>query len=571
MLDDPHQIHKDIAEAALQDLAAGKEAWAATPVSQRVKLLRACKGCLAEVAEGWAQTAARKKLIGPHEPILGEEWASGPYAVLAAIDALIATLVRLPGKRFLQGLPARQLANGQTALRVLPGGIIDRLAFSGTVLDVWLEPGQSPDDMRAGAAAAYEGGMHQGKGAVALVLGAGNIASIAPLDVLHKLFNENEVVLLKMNPVNDHLAPYLEAAFRPLIACDAVRIVTGGADLGAWACEHPLVDTLHITGAERTHDLIVWGEGEAAAANKAQDTPKNARPITSELGAVSPTIVVPGPWTEADIRHQAEMIAFQKMHNSGFNCVASQVLLLPKNWDGTPALMRELARVLARHQRTAYYPGAAGRVEDFARKAHEIVPRGPSLGLPITRLSDDARVGEMEVFGPALGVHEIDQSDPVAFLKAAILIANTQLTGTLGANIIIDPKTLRALGRAYLESLIGELRYGIIGVNEWAGTAFVVPTAPWGAFPGHTPADVGSGIGKVHNALMLERPERSVIWGTFRPFPRCLTGGELSLVPKPPWLASHRRQAQVFRALTRFQAKPGLLRLLEMIFHAWRP
>ena len=52
------------------------------------------------------------------------------------------------------------------------------------------------------------------KGKVALVLGAGNIGSISPLDALHKLFNENQVVMLKLNPVNDYLEPHLSAALR---------------------------------------------------------------------------------------------------------------------------------------------------------------------------------------------------------------------------------------------------------------------------------------------------------------------------------------------------------------------
>jgi aldehyde dehydrogenase (NAD(P)+) len=55
---------------------------------------------------------------------------------------------------------------------------------------------------------------------------------------------------------------------------------------------------------------------EQGRANKAAHTPINTRQITSELGAVCPTIVVPGPWSAADIRFQGEQVATQKLHNS---------------------------------------------------------------------------------------------------------------------------------------------------------------------------------------------------------------------------------------------------------------
>ena len=37
-----------------------------------------------------------------------------------------------------------------------------------------------------------------------------------------------------------------------------------------------------------------------------------------ELGGVSPTIVLPGRWKDADLRFQAEHVASQKLGNGGF-------------------------------------------------------------------------------------------------------------------------------------------------------------------------------------------------------------------------------------------------------------
>jgi hypothetical protein len=39
------------------------------------------------------------------------------------------------------------------------------------------------------------------------VLGAGNVSSIGPMDALYELFAKDHVVLLKLNPVNEHLGP----------------------------------------------------------------------------------------------------------------------------------------------------------------------------------------------------------------------------------------------------------------------------------------------------------------------------------------------------------------------------
>lgn len=64
--------------------------------------------------------------------------------------------------------------------------------------------------------------------------------------------------------------------------------------------------------------------------------------------------------------------------------------------------------------------------------------------------------------------------------------------------------------------------------------AFLLAPCPWGAFPGHTLDDIQSGRGKVHNSFMLEKTERTVIEAPFRPFPRSLWHGELTLMPLPP-------------------------------------
>ncbi|MBV7380310.1 aldehyde dehydrogenase family protein [Maritimibacter dapengensis] len=558
----------------LATLTAGAVGWARTSNAERIAVLADIKDRLLEVSEGWAEMAARRKLIPAGSPLAGEEWISGPYAVMSACNGLMQTLAGMDGKAFLDHLPKRTTANGQLAVRVLPHSIWDRLLLSGVSADVWMEPGVDEAALPAQTASAYDTAPDAREGGVALVLGAGNIASIAPLDVFQKAFGEHKVVILKMNPVNDYLTPFLEAALKPLIDRDALRIVRGGAEVGGYLCTHDLVDEIHITGAAASHDVIVWGPGEEGAKNKAAGTPKLTKPITSELGAVCPTIVVPGNWSRADIRFQAEHLATQKLHNSGFNCVACQMLVLPRSWDQKDDLMQALQKVMREMDaRQAYYPGAADRMAGFADHSAKATTfdRGEAPDLVVTSVGEGTSwFTENEVFAPALSTYEIHAADPEAYLIEAIRYANDTLHGTLGANIVIHPRTIRQIGRARFEDIIADLRYGTIAVNAWTGLAFLATACPWGAFPGHTLDDVGSGIGFAHNTFMFDKPERVVVTAPWRPFPRGVLSGQFTLLPRPPWFVTNRRQHVVGRLLTAFQHKPSWLKLPRIFANALR-
>ncbi len=561
-------------DADLRALDAAKKEWLHCSVAERIALLQAVKDALMPVAQGWAETAARKKRLAPNSPLAGEEWISGPYAVMGMCNGLMHTLSQIKDKAYLRHLPTRELPNGQTAVRVVPHSIWDRLLLSGVKADIWMQRGITPANLKDHAASIYDTPPEKQTGKVALVLGAGNIAAISPLDAFQKLFLENQVVILKMNPVNDYLTGYLRTALKPLIDRNVLRVVKGDGAAGAYLTQHPLVQDIHITGAGATHDAIVWGTGEEGARNKAAGTPKNPRHVTSELGAVCPTIVVPGPWTKADIRFQAEHIATQKLHNSGFNCVAVQSLILPKGWDKADKLMKEVARVMGEHaKREAYYPGAETRLADFASHAEgeAALSRGP--GVPPCYVADMERgdtewLRSQEVFAPALGTKHLEAGDAESYLRAAIAWANDNLYGTLGGNILIHPATMRKIGRKRFEEIIAEFRYGTIAVNAWTGLGFLLAPVPWGGFAGATLADVQSGIGTVHNSFMLEDTERTVVEAPWAPFPRNLLSGRFTLLPRPPWFISNRRQDKIGKLLTRFQYKPSWLKLPRIFLNA---
>ncbi len=561
-------------DADLQLLADNRARWVATPVAERIAILNEIKEALMPVSQAWAETASRKKGIAQGSPLEGEEWLSGPYTVMGYCNQMMLTLSQVQGKEYLNSVPTRQLPNGQVVARVLPHSIWDHLLLSGVKVDVWMQAGITPANLAANTAGIYDPASPLHKtGKLALVLGAGNIASIAPLDVFQKLFSENEVVILKMNPVNDYLIEFLTPALKPLIDRGVLRIVRGGTDVGQYLCNHALVESIHITGAGASHDAIVWGPGAEGQANKAANTPKNTRAITSELGAVCPTIVVPGPWSAADIAFQAEQVATQKLHNSGFNCVACQVLVMPGDWNQKAAFVGALESTLAGSEaRGLYYPGAKERLSSFTAHNPNVKALHRTGGEDILVASLDAESNQaakaIEVFAPALNITELSGTDPEAFLKDAIQFANTQLYGTLGANIVIHPATIARIGRARLEEILVDLHYGTIAINTWTGLGFMTPQACWGAFPGHTLQDVQSGIGVVHNTCLFDKPQRTVVEAPFTPFPRNLLSGSFTLLPRPPWFITNRKGGILGRLLVAFQYRPSLLKMPRIFLNA---
>ena len=412
--------------------------------------------------------------------------------------------------------------------------------------------------------------MEDPEGVVTLVLGAGNIASIVPLDILDRMINCGEVVICKMNPVNDYLGPIFEDIFEPLIRDRYLSIVYGGGDVGAYLTKHDLVHGIHITGSAHTHDLIVYGGGAEGARRKAADDRLVDKPISSELGGAGGTIVLPGPWSEADFTYQAEHVATQKLHNSGHNCVASQVLILPSDWGGKDRFLAAVRTALSQSEaRTAYYPGTNDRLASLRAAA----PTAEALGgerLLVADLdpNEDHHAFTTEIFGPALATTALP-GDASQFLRAAVDFANDRLYGTLSVNLIVHPDTAKALGDD-LDQAIADLRYGGIGINIWAGAAFLLARAAWGAYPGHTYADVQSGIGVVHNALMFDHAEKTVVSAPFRPFPRSARTGQLSLFPKPPWFLTNKTSESTVRKLTEFAADPSAKRLPALFASALR-
>jgi aldehyde dehydrogenase (NAD(P)+) len=561
-------------DEAMDVLASNKDAWAKLDISKKVALLKEIQTKTGEVAQEWVRLASSAKGVSG-TALEGEEWMSGPWALAGVADHMAQTLnviARGGDPTSLYKLQTR--ADGQVVADVHPADIFEWLYLNGVKMQVWMQPEVTRENFREHVAAFYSQENPQGK--VAVVLGAGNINSIPPLDMLTKLFQDGEVVAIKLNPVNDYLVPVLEKIFESLVDAGFVRFLRGGVDVGSALCTHPLADTLHMTGSENTFNAIVFGPGPDGEERRKKDEPINEKPMTSELGGVIPTLVVPGPWTDEDLNYQAHNIATQRMHNNGHNCAGAQVVILPEGWEHTDELSRRISRSMANAPwRPHYYPGTPERLRAFAEAHDEVEELNPEketsrLYVKVKDPYAKAHHGfEVEVFGPAMVETRMGSAEAIEFLDEAVEFANDNIRGTLGVQIMIHPKTMKDLGPR-LEEYIAKLRFGAIGINIWCAGAFLLPRATWGGFPGHVRNDIQSGVGVVHNGMIFEKPQKSVCYAPWSPFPRSVFEGEMTLLPHPPWFVTNPRAHDVSRRITYAAVKPGWRHVPGVFFDALR-
>jgi acyl-CoA reductase-like NAD-dependent aldehyde dehydrogenase len=540
-------------DESLGDLAAHRDSWLKEDIESRIVLLDRMIGETYAVAADWVEAECERKGVPIGSPAAGEEWFAGPLIVVRHLRLLRDTLraVARHGHPDLPG-PLHSLADGTTVAPVFPTDLYDRLLFLGITGETRMLPGVGADEVMATVGGIYRSSAPR-RGGVAAVLGAGNISAIPACDVLARLFANDEVVVLKLSPLTSTLAPVLEAALQPLVEGGYLRIVQGGAAEARHLVEHDLVDSVHMTGSAATHDALLFGTGAAGARRKAAGTPQLKKPMTAELGNVTPLIVVPGPWSRDDLDYQAEHIATGLANNAGFNCVATRMMLTQRSWECREDLLAALRSVLRLlPNRNAYYPGAQ---DTFAAllQAHpraELLGGGPPGSLPwglLAGLDPDTagNMGTVEAFAPMLTEVPFDAPSPADFIEQAVRFCNERLWGTLGATLLVHPRSLADRETAAaVERAVADLRYGTVAVNIWVASAFGLVSPPWGAFPSDDVTDPQSGRGFVHNTYLLTAPQKTVMRAPFRSR------------PKPPWFVTHRRSREALAAATRINAMP---------------
>ncbi len=555
-------------DAAIEALTEGKDRFATLAISDRINLIDHAVDGIRAVEEAWIARACEAKGLDPAAPNSGEEWLGGPMVTLRNLRLLRQSLmdVRDYGRPRLPDNSIKTAINGQTVVQVFPDTMFDKLLYQGFTGEIWMEPEITLDNLEASTAVVYNSD-EPPVGAVSLVLGAGNVSSIGPMDVLYKLFAENEVCLLKMNPVNEYVGPFVEQAFSSFVDAGFLRVVYGGAEVGDYLCKHPGVDNIHITGSDKTHDIIVWGPpGEERERRLADDDPVNPKPITSELGCVTPVIVVPGKWSAADLAFQAQNVAAMVANNGSFNCNAAKVLIVHDEWKQKTEFVDAVKQALTTTpRRAAYYPGAHSRYDSFLAAHPEADKLGPRTDdvVPWTLIRDvdsanhDDMCFTTEAFCGVLAQTAISAESTADYVRSVVDFCNDHVWGTLSCSMIVHPKVHKdAALNPVIEQAIADLRYGTVAVNHWAALAYGLCSTTWGAYPGHTNKDIQSGVGVVHNTFLFDKPQKTVIRGPFR------------VAPKPPWFASNKRTHAIARRLTAFEADPSVLKIPGIVFNS---
>jgi acyl-CoA reductase-like NAD-dependent aldehyde dehydrogenase len=551
---------------AVQTVRSHKDEWVQVPISKRIAMLDQMIKSFTAIAPRWVAAGMKAKDIAADSDAVSEEWAADTYPILKNLRQLRQSLIDIQayGRPRIPG-PVTTRPNGQVVAQVFPQDGYDRLFFSGVTIEIWMEPDVTVANLPQTQGMIYRNKPHEGK--VALILGAGNVGSIGPADIFYKLFSEDQVVVFKTSPVNAYLGPLMAEAFRALVEPGFLRIVDGGPTEGAYLCNHPGVDEIHCTGSDKTFEAIVFGSGPEGTVRKANNQSMLKKRVTSELGNVSPVIIVPGPWSESDLAYQAEHVATTFVSNAGFHCLSSRVIIQHSAWPLREQFLQQMRKTLAQVPlRDAYYPGAKDRHRTFLAAHPDAEQFGTPTGeeLPWTLVTGvDSRNKDdvcftTEAFCGLCAETTIDGTNAAEYLDRAVDFANAHLWGTLSAIILIHPASLKdpAVAAAFDRALTN-LRYGTIGVNYPAALGFVLMVPTWGAFPGHTINDIQSGTGVVHNTLLFEHPQKSIIRAPFH------------IRPTPPWFVLHTNTGRkLYPKMVQFEATPSLWKLPSLMWTA---
>lgn len=508
----------------LQELKDHQLEWAQlTPISERIKLLEEVLSNIDKYSDEWIQLdlAARKVPKG--------HWGEHESAPLGPIGSKLLVLdYLLTLKKLEQHGGNKPFAKArQDGDRVIvdsfPRSEEDEKRLPGVRAEIHLMEGTRVEDLPKLQAKNYKDPAY--KGGVALVLGAGNVAHLTIRDLFHKLLEEKKVVIIKSNPVIEYMGPLLEKVLKPFIERGFIRIVVGGTKEGTLLVNHPLVDEIIMTGSDKTFEAIVYGGGPDGQKNKANDKRAINKPVAGELGSVSPVIVVPGNWADEDFEHYSELLLHMIIINSGYACLATRIVVLPKNWEGSKKLMSMLIDKMSKTPLAVkFYPGTNQTVQDAmacypdAIKFGELGENSQPIIFANNLDPNKDEVAYTREFWMTFSAQVALEGDTKEeFLKNAVEFANKKLWGTLVATLFIDPKSQQELEESgAFKKAIDNLRYGNVTINTFPVITALAGNNSEGGYPGSTYNNIQSGNATVRNSLMLDKIEKTVFFAPFR-------------------------------------------------------
>ncbi|HEX2806667.1 MAG TPA: aldehyde dehydrogenase family protein, partial [Kineosporiaceae bacterium] len=295
---------------------------------------------------------------------------------------------------------------------------------------------------------------------IVLVIGAWNFPILLTLQPLVSALAAGNVVALKPSELAPETAAVLERLLPAYVDAEAVRVVTGGAEVSTTLLAERF-DHIFFTGSTRVGRIVA----EAAALH--------LTPTTLELGGKSPVIVA----ADADLDVAARRIAWAKCFNTGQACLAPDYLLVE-------ATVRDAFRtrlVEALRGAAAAQPGRIVDRRQFDRLAgllrdsggdvvggavdEAALRMGPAV---VVDPAPNSRLMQDEIFGPILPVVTVPSVDEaVRFVRQRpdplALYVFTEFSATADAVLAATTSGTAAVNHLLQQLLVPDLPFGGVG------------------------------------------------------------------------------------------------------------
>lgn len=386
-------------------------------------------------------------------------------------------------------------------------------------------------------------------GPVTVVLAAGNQPFLTAVDLIDCLIYRRRPVLLKHHPLRPFMMEVYSLIFEPIIRRGYFRqIMDESIPKTTEILSNLSVGHVHITGSLATDKAV---RKTLSKSRPSLSETEITNMVTSELGCVTPVIMMPAKYTKEELQHAVANIVDMKKVNGGCNCLSANAVVLSKGWEQKDEFRNILIQEMKKQpSHPAYYPGSYKRRSSIKEKYESlggnrvaVVESIESLGsvqnpedhVIICECGTPGETGyedfalKMEAFGPVLAIVELDPSSGNSKTSQNInnedksnniinyaqnvlgpfLNNKDNIYGSLSC-ALMSPKSV---DEAALESIVASLKYGAVVVNcpTFMGYGGINEGAVWGAHCEDNSRQ--SGRGYIGNAFGIDRVDRTVIYG----------------------------------------------------------
>lgn len=472
------------------------QTWANTDILTRLSILEQLRDNMKTYAHelGEANSKMKNELIGSEAYSIADGMMQSIGPVASAITASINLYEALAHGEMPKPISIKQVDENRYDVEVFPIYPKDKLTA-----------GKQKGYLRVLGKPVQTNPMNKPSGVVA-VSGAGNYTS--SLECIKAIFYDNKVVLHKAHKLNEASDKVWEKIFAPLFEAKAMSFVDVNQSRDMVALEG--LDAIYFTGSTDVAKTIM----------------SNAKaPLVSECGGNNPCLIVPSvrPWTDKEIKHQAENLVSMSKANGGAACGRPQTIITSKNWPQRLQFLDAVRKAIVEDTYAVgtYYPGSDEKKENFLKNHPNAEVLKPENGkhpksdyVFITDVKADDYAIKNEAFCQITDEIQLDtENNATDFLAKATAFCNEKLTGTLGCMILIDNDTHKENQQALDKALL-DLNYGGITVNGTPPLVFLNAYLTWGGC-NETEETFVSGIGNFGNPFCFENVEKSILIDDF--------------------------------------------------------